>query len=113
MTLLGTFIAYLAPLVYITNKEVIDEQLSNASQLLNDQTAQMKDLAGQHTANATSAIKGYAGDYTAKAQGMLGAKQANGPAKSEPPPAYQASDFPSAPKQTPEAAPAKAEPMAA
>ena len=118
VALIFTSVVYLAPLVYITNKETIDELLGQAGQVVSDQTVQIRDLAGQHASTATSTIKGYAGDYTAKAQGMLGSSGAKGAsssptaAKAEKPPAYQASDFPNAPRQTPEA-PAKSEPLAA
>ena len=107
---------YLAPLIYITNQESIDEQLGHAGRLINDQTAQIREVAGQHTAKATESIKGYSGEYMAKAQEMIGGRSGgklNG-VKKEAPPAYQASDFPSAPTEAPAPeAPVKSEPLAA
>jgi hypothetical protein len=103
-------------LIYKTNKERIDHHLSHASDIVNSQASQVKDLAGQHTANATEALKGYASGYTAKAQGMISNARArstspNVPTKAAPnttlksdraaPPAYSSSDFPNAPKQEP------------
>ena len=121
IALMSTCTVFLGPLVYLTNQEAIDAQLGNANQILNDQTVQIRDLAGQHTAQATASLKSYAGDYTAKAQEMLGSatsgRMGNGPTptKKEPaPPAYSASDFPSAPKEgLSEKTPVKAEPLAA
>ena len=107
---------YLAPLIYITNKDVIDQQLANASNIVNSQASQVKDLAGHHTARATETVKAYAGDYSAKAQGYIGnargrsnspevasKSSANAPLKSGPgdAPSYSSTDFPHAPKQEP------------
>ena len=106
-------VAYLAPLVYINNKEIIDQQLQNASEIVNSQATQVKDLAGQHTARATETVKAYAGDYTSKAQNYIGSAKARATSpdvnsttaasKSEPGDRsmYSSSDFPHAPKQEP------------
>ena len=117
LTLIGVSCIYLGPLIYMTNQELIDHHLKNASDVVNTQTSQIKDLAGQHTARASETVKAYAGDYTAKAQEYIGNARgrstspevsssksaANAPLKSEPgsAPAYSASDFPHAPKQEP------------
>ena len=106
-------IAYIAPLIYINNKAIIDEQFHNISEVLNSQATQVKDLAGHHTARATETVKAYAGDYTSKAQNYIGSAKAratspgtssaNTPLKSGPGdrPSYSSSDFPHAPKQEP------------
>ena len=115
LSLIATSIIYLAPLIYISNKEVIDAQIANASDVMNAQAAQVKDLAGQHTAKATSTLKTYAGDYTAKAQGMIGNARGRSSSPEVPmkkefsSPSYSASDFP----KTPQQAPAQAEPQLA
>ncbi|KAL8923232.1 MAG: hypothetical protein Q9172_003209 [Xanthocarpia lactea] len=114
LSLIAVSMIYLGPLVYTTNKELIDHHLENATNVVNSQASQVKDLAGHHTSRATSAVKGYAGDYTAKAQNYIGSARgktptspsaANSGAKSGPgsAPAYSSSDFPHAPKQEPTA----------
>ena len=107
---------YLAPLIYVNNKEIIDQQIANASNIVNSQAHQVKDLAAHHTARATETAKQYTGEYTAKARDMIGGaarRRSNSPEisnksapfKSEPgdEPKYSSSDFPHAPKQEPTA----------
>lgn len=107
MGLLSTSVAYLAPLVYISNKEIIDEHLNKATDIVNNQAAQVKSLAGQHTSRATSTVKQYAGDYGAKAQEYIGSARQRIPSptlnKAQPAKSVNASDFPSAPTQEPAA----------
>ena len=119
LSLIGVATIYLGPLIYLSNKELIDEHLSNASNIVNTQANQVKDLAGHHTARAQETVKAYAGDYSAKAQSYIGSargrsnspevtspkSEANAPLKSEPgsDPKYSPSDFPHAPKQEPTA----------
>lgn len=91
---------YFVPLIYISNKELIDEQLSHASKIVNAQTAQVKDLAAQHTANATESLKAYTGDITKQAQDYIGsAKRSISPAaqKTTAKPINE-KDFPAAPQ---------------
>ena len=113
LSLIGATVIYMGPLVYLSNREVIDSQIASASEIASAQAIQVKNLAGQHTSRATETIKGYAGDYTAKAQEMIGSARGRSaspevPHKAESsPPAYNAADFPHAPRQEP----AKAEPM--
>ena len=116
LSLIVTSTIYLVPLIYVNNKELIDHQLANASEVVNSQANQVKDLAGHHTARATNTVKAYAGDYSAKAQEYIGSARgrsnspeipnksaANTPLKAGPgaPPSYSSSDFPHAPKQEP------------
>lgn len=117
LSLIGVSCIYLGPLIYMTNQELIDEHLSKASDVVNSQANQVKDLAGHHTARASETVKAYAGDYSAKAQSYIGNARgrstspevasskpmANAPMKSEPGsgPNYSPSDFPHAPKQEP------------
>ena len=117
LSLIGVCCIYLGPLIYMTNQELIDHHLRNASETVNSQTNQIKELAGQHTARASETVKAYAGDYTAKAQEYIGNARGrstspevssqkpstNAPVKSEPgdAPKYSPSDFPHAPKQEP------------
>ena len=116
LTLIATSTLYLTPLIYKSNKEFIDAHLENASNVVNSQANQMKDLTAHHVGRYSETAKQYAGDYTAKAQNYIGGARgrstspetsnstpANAPLKSEPgdAPAYQPSDFPHAPKQEP------------
>ena len=116
LSLIAVSCIYLGPLIYMTNKELIDEHISNASNVINQQAGQVRDLAGHHSARAQETVKAYAGDYSAKAQEYIGSARgrssspevntkpmSNAPVKSEPgsEPKYGASDFPHAPKQEP------------
>ncbi|ERS95076.1 cwl1 [Sporothrix schenckii 1099-18] len=91
LALIGTSIAFIAPLIYKTNKELIDAQVKNVSDLVGAQTSQLRDVANKHTAHATEVTKQYMGDYTAKAQQLLGGRSAPvsvpTPAASKPAPA--------------------------
>jgi hypothetical protein len=96
LSLIAVTIAYLGPLFYISNRELIDEQLENVHKIINDQATQVKELANQHTANATGLMKQYASDYSAKAQGYIGNKP-----KAQVTPKVKQSDFPQAPQDEP------------
>ncbi|MCJ1228755.1 hypothetical protein MMC12_005418 [Toensbergia leucococca] len=117
LSLIAISTVFLTPLIYMTNKELIDHHVNNASQVVNSQASQVKDLAGHHTARATETVRAYAGDYSAKAQNYIGSARgrstspeissgsmaSSNPIKSEAgvPPSYSSSDFPHAPKQEP------------
>ncbi|KAI4159832.1 MAG: hypothetical protein LQ342_006250 [Letrouitia transgressa] len=108
---------YLGPLIYITNQEIIDEYLQNATDVVNAQASQVRDLAGHHTSRATETMKAYAGDYTSKAQSYIGSARSGSTSPVASPkrtksgsvgtagpgsnPAYTSADFPHAPKQEP------------
>ncbi|KAK8159832.1 Reticulon-domain-containing protein [Phyllosticta citrichinensis] len=70
--LIATTAVYLGPLVYLQNKEYIDEQLRQTNDLLNEQTKQLKVLANQHATTAQKQFKSYAQEYSVKAQEMIG-----------------------------------------
>lgn len=115
LSLIGVSCIYLGPLIYMTNKDLIDDHVTNASNIVSSQATQVKDLAGHHTTRASETVKAYAGDYSAKAQDYIGnargrstspevassKPKSNAPLKSEPgsEPKYSSSDFPHAPKQ--------------
>ena len=115
LSLIATSTIYLTPLIYKSNKEFIDAHLENASNVVNSQAAQVKDLTAHHVGRYSETAKQYAGDYTAKAQSYIGGRgrsaspetstglPTNSPTKSGPgsAPSYQPSDFPHAPKQEP------------
>lgn len=76
LALLFTTLAYFVPLAYIQNQEFIDTHLNNAGELVNQQTAQIREMAAQHTNKAMEASQGALKTYGAKAQEMMGqAKQ--------------------------------------
>lgn len=70
--LLFTTVLFFAPLIYIQNREVIDEQINNVSQLVSQQTQQVRDLAYQHGNNALEATKSASNEYAHKASEMMG-----------------------------------------
>lgn len=113
LALLGVNIAYIGPLVYISNREIIDEQIAEVQKLINAQANHAKELAGQQTARATGLVKHYANDYSSKAHEYIGNRRSASPevakapaVKAEPvsPPKFQTTDFPEAPKTEPVAA---------
>ncbi|KAF2247925.1 cell lysis protein-like protein [Trematosphaeria pertusa] len=96
LTLIATTIAYMGPLVYIKNKEAIDAQLEKGYHMANQQATQLRDLAAQHTGNATKTLQGYTREYTTKAQETI--NQYRGRSTS---PEVKKEDFPVAPKHEP------------
>jgi ABC-type multidrug transport system fused ATPase/permease subunit len=111
-SLLAVTVAYLGPLVYISNQEIVDEQIDNVHQMINYQANHVKDLAGQQTAHATVLVKQYVGDYSAKAQEYIGRSRSASPELSKAPAAIKAepsspqsnvqqTDFPEAPRDEP------------
>lgn len=114
LSLIAVSVIYLTPLIYINNKEIIDQQIQNITEVINSQANQVKEIAGHHAERATSTVKAYAGDYSAKAQEYIGSARGRSsspevntspapPTKSGPgdAPIYNSSDFPHAPKQEP------------
>jgi len=103
LSLISTSVLFLTPLIYKTNKELIDHHLTNASNVVNQQTEQVKQLASHHAARAADSTKAYAADYSAKAQELIGNARGRSasPAtvKKESAPAYKSEDFPAAPKE--------------
>jgi ABC-type multidrug transport system fused ATPase/permease subunit len=121
LSLIGVSVAYLGPLVYISNREIIDEQIAEVQKLINAQANQAKELANQHTSRATGLVKQYANEYSSKAQDYIGSRHAAAPvatkvpaANPEPvsPPKFGTTDFPEAPKTEPVAAADAPEPAA-
>jgi hypothetical protein len=98
LALIGTSITFLAPLVYKTNQELIDHHVKNASNVVNQQTQQVKALASHHASRATEAATQYVGDYSAKAQEMIGRSPSPTAVKTEAP-GYSSQDFPAAPTE--------------
>ncbi|KAF9741123.1 hypothetical protein PMIN06_008338 [Paraphaeosphaeria minitans] len=106
LALIATNVAFLGPLIYIQNKEVIDAQLEKGYHIANQQATQLRDLAAEHTGNATASIKGMTQQYTNKAQETI--NQYRGRSSS---PDVKREDFPAAPRDEPVAVTTK-EPIA-
>ncbi|KAM0743058.1 hypothetical protein ACQRIT_003235 [Beauveria bassiana] len=110
LAILGTTLAFFVPLIYAANKELIDEQLHNASDLINAQTAQVRDAAQKQADQLTALGKQYAGDYTGKVQDMIRgrpaptATSAAPPAPEKTPVKAKTPEFPTAPTEEPVAA---------
>ncbi|KAK4626869.1 Reticulon-like protein 1 [Fulvia fulva] len=111
LVLLSTTVIYFAPLVYISNKELIDYHINNASNIVAEQTSQLREVAAQQTNNAVSSTSSLLKDYTGKAQEAIGqTKQAAvekniiSPETAEkitPEKSVHDAEFPSAPKEEP------------
>lgn len=109
LALIATSAVYLVPLIYIKNRRVIDEHLSHAGEVINQQATQVRDLTAQHTNRATEIVKNTASEYSAKAQDLIGQGKARAaspsapnpantnPFKNEPEREFKKDDFPSAP----------------
>lgn len=80
LALIGTSVLFLGPLVYTTNRELIDGQIEQLSQIVNAQTTQVRQMASQHASNAAATTKMYVGDYSAKAQEIIGRARSSSPA---------------------------------
>ncbi|OBT50995.1 hypothetical protein VE04_09258, partial [Pseudogymnoascus sp. 24MN13] len=80
LALIGTSVLFLGPLVYTTNKALIDGQIEQLSQIVNAQTTQVRQMASQHASNAAATTKMYVGDYSAKAQEIIGRARSSSPA---------------------------------
>jgi LysM repeat protein len=68
---IGATVLFFAPLIYQSNKELIDAQLQHAGEIVSAQTAQLRTAAQKSTEQATQVTKQYVGDYSAKAQSLL------------------------------------------
>ena len=94
LTLIATLVTYLAPLVYIQNKEAIDAQLEKGRQIASQQATQIKSLANQQAGNAAKTVQGYTQQATAKAQETINQYRGRSPS----PEVVKKEDFPAAPK---------------
>ncbi|EON69416.1 hypothetical protein W97_08676 [Coniosporium apollinis CBS 100218] len=111
LSLIATSIIYLAPLIYVKNKDVIDEQLNRTGQIVRRQTNQMREAAAQQTSRATETVKTYADEYSHKAQDLIGQAKRRASRQTSPEAmkgdsdnsssSVRADDFPTAPRQEP------------
>lgn len=98
MALISTSIMFLAPLIYIENKEAIDAQLEHAGNIIGEQTHQIRELTAQHTSKGLESMKQYTGTAAAKAQDLVGSARQRIPSPTTTKAPVQENDFPSAPK---------------
>ena len=68
LSLIIVTVAYVGPLVYMNNREVIDARVEEVQSIANSQANQLKDLVEQRTVHATGMVKQYVDDYSNKAQ---------------------------------------------
>lgn len=108
LALFFTTVVYFAPLAYITNKDLIDHHLNNASTMVSDQANQVRGLAAQHTNKAMEASQAAFKDYSAKATEMIGQgkkaaveKGVVAPETADKVVPPKSEDFPAAPKVEP------------
>lgn len=71
LALIATSVVFFAPLIYTSNQELIDSQIQHASEIISEQTTQIRSLVQKNTVQATQVTKEYLGDYTAKAQSII------------------------------------------
>jgi hypothetical protein len=72
LLLLSTFAVYLTPLVYIKNKDFIDQHLNNATNIASKQTAQLRQVAAQNANKAMEATSSATSQYVSVAQEYIG-----------------------------------------
>ena len=72
LLLLSTFVVYLTPLVYIKNKDFIDQHLNNATNIASKQTAQLRQVAAQNANKAMEATSSATSQYVSVAQEYIG-----------------------------------------
>jgi hypothetical protein len=95
MALLSTSVLFLAPLVYVMNKELIDSHLEHTTKVVSEQAQQVKNLAGEHAGKGFEAVKSYTGDYASIASEYVGKSRQKIPMLQ---PTVKEGDFPNAPK---------------
>jgi len=101
MSLISATVLFVTPLVYKTNKEVIDHYIAQATEIVNQQSKQVRDMAAQQASRASETTKQYVGDYSSKAQELIGNARARSisPTAVKSEPALKNEDFPNAPSE--------------
>lgn len=97
MALLATSVVFLAPLIYVMNKDLIDSNLEYAGKVVGDQAQQVREIAGQHTGKVVESAKSYAGEYAGAASDLLGKSRQKIPPMTN---SVKKEDFPEAPKSS-------------
>lgn len=74
LSLIGSSVLFLTPLIYKQNKETIDAQIRHASRVVNQQTVQVKQVAVQQSSAALNTTKHFVDEYSTKASQLIGQK---------------------------------------
>lgn len=74
LSLLTTITAFTAPLIYLQNQEVIDEQIQWANEYANAQLANGRQIAEKYIDDASVRARATASELTQKVQGYAGKK---------------------------------------
>lgn len=93
--------SFTAPLIYINNQELIDAQISKASEFLNQQLNTGKQLSEKYAGEAAARAKATASDLTAKVQEYTGRKGSESSPASPLQSRVAEPDFPTAPTDEP------------
>lgn len=101
LAVIATTIAFVVPLVYTSNQELIDHHIKNASEVISAQTAQAREVAQRQAGQLTSMGKQYAGDYTGKVQEMIRGRSASPEATTKAAPPAKEFELPSPPTEDP------------
>jgi len=72
LSLIGTCVLYMAPLLYMKNRGTIKAQLQHIEQVVTHQAYQLKDITAQQASRATETAKNLASDASSKAQQIVG-----------------------------------------
>jgi hypothetical protein len=95
LLLLTTITAFTAPLIYLQNQELIDEQIRLGNELVNAQLANGRQLTEKYAGEAAARARATAGDLSQKVQGYTQNVRGTSPA------ATTKREFPAAPVHEP------------
>jgi len=70
--LFATSVTFLVPLIYTQNKELIDAQYENVSNIAVKQSQQIRDLTAEHTSKGLETVKAYTGEIGSVASEYIG-----------------------------------------
>jgi len=79
LSLIGTCVLYMAPLLYMKNRGTIKAQLQRIEQVVTRQAYQLKDITAQQASRATETAQNLASDASSKAQQIAGSTKTSGP----------------------------------
>lgn len=93
LMLLATTTAFTAPLIYLNNQQVIDEQLRRASNLVNEKLKTGRNLTEKYAKDALTAAQATTADLSQKVQGYTARKPTSPTKDHKAPSAASARDF--------------------
>ncbi|KAI5310071.1 hypothetical protein KEM55_001823 [Ascosphaera atra] len=74
LAIIGTTCAYFTPLIYITNKDLIDAEIEDLNVLLNAQIQHLKETVSHRTTHAHDSLRKYVDDCQARVHDFVVAK---------------------------------------